>query len=80
MPAGVKGCLIPENAFVFASRAVKVADEQIYSEFGTVTDQDSGLTLTIMRHGVPSIGAAALNLTTIFGTKFVQPGACTLLV
>lgn len=80
MPNEVYGCIIPSDALVFASRAVKVADEQIYSEYGVVTEPESGLTLTLLRHGVPSIGAAALNVTTIFGCKFIQPAACTLLV
>ena len=80
MPTGVLGAIVPSDALVFASRAVKVADEQIYSEYGVVTEPESGLTLTLLRHGVPSIGAAALNVATIFGYKFIQPEACTLLI
>lgn len=80
MPTGVLGCIVPQDALVFASRAVKVADPSIYSEYGTISEPESGLTLTVLRHGIARTGSAALNIASIWGYKFLQPNKCTLLI
>lgn len=79
LPTGVVGALIPSNAIAVASRAVAVADPSCYSEYGTVAD-DSGFSLTFMRHGSAKTGKAYLNCTTLWGVKVIQPNAVKLLV
>lgn len=71
LPSGVKGALIPADAIAFASRAVAVADESIYREIGTATD-DFGFTVTVMRHGSAAKGTGFINITSLFGAEVVK--------
>lgn len=75
LPSGVLGVIIPDNAIAIASRAVGVADESVYSEFGTVTDEN-GFTLTVMRHGSAINGKGFINVTTLFGATLVNGANC----
>lgn len=78
LPSGCKGGLCPSDAIAFASRAVAVGDEGIYSEVGTVTD-DYGYTMTVLRHGSAAKGTGFINMTTLFGCSVVKGGDCVLL-
>lgn len=78
LPEGIKGALIPATAVAVASRAVRVADEDCYSEYGTASDEN-GFTLTVLKHGTPRTGKGYINMTTLFGFGLVQPDKIVLL-
>lgn len=71
--ASIRGALIPTDAVAFASRAVPVGDEGAYTEYGVVTDPETGLAITAMRHGSCAKGKAFVNLTELHGMALVQP-------
>lgn len=72
LPTGVNGVLLPKDCLVVASRAFAVADESVYSEYGTAKDAETGFALTAMRHGAPATGGAFLNVAALFGLKLIQ--------
>ena len=78
LPNGIVGALVQKDALAFASRALRIADEGSYSEVGTVTD-DSGLTLTVMRHGSPATNSGFLNVVCPFGGTIVKPNEIKIL-
>lgn len=71
---GVKGALIPADALAIAGRAVPCDDPSVYSEFGTATDPDSGLTLTVRRHTSAANGRCFVNVEALFGAALVKAG------
>lgn len=78
LPTGCKGALIPSDAIAFATRAVAVADESIYSEVGTVKD-DYGYAITVMRHGSAAKGTGFVNITSLMGCAVVKGNEIVLL-
>ena len=80
LPSGsnIVGALVGRDALAFASRALRIADEGSYSEVGTVSD-DSGLTLTVMRHGSPATNSGFLNVVCPFGGAIVKPNEIKIL-
>lgn len=79
LPSGVKGALINKDAIAFASRAIPVADESVYTEYGVV-EGETGISLTAMRHGSAKTGKAYLNMGVMFGCKVIAPANIKLLV
>lgn len=73
LPSGVIGAIIPRDSVAFASRAVPVGDEGCYSEYGIVTDPETGYTLTVLRHGSAAKGKGFINVTSLWGAALVQP-------
>lgn len=69
----IRGALIPADSVAFASRAVPVGDEGAYSEYGVVTDPETGLSLTVLRHGSAAKGKGFINVTELHGMNLVQP-------
>lgn len=78
LPVGCKGALIPSDSIAWASRAVAVADESVYSEIGNASDE-YGFTLTVMRHGSAGKGTGFINITTLVGADVVQGDQIVLL-
>lgn len=78
LPTGCKGALIPADAIAFATRAVAVGDEEIYSEVGNVTD-DYGYTMTVLRHGSAAKGTGFINITSLMGCAVVKGDEIVLL-
>ena len=73
LPSGVIGALIPRDCVAFASRAVPVGDEGCYSEYGTVSDPETGYTITVLRHGSAAKGKGFINITSLWGANLIQP-------
>jgi len=80
MPDGVKGALVPKNAFAWATRSIRVVVPEQYAEYGVVTDPETSMSLTVMKHGALATGAGYLNVGCIFGFRFLQPTKCKLIV
>ena len=80
LQAGVKGALIPVDGIAVASRPFGVADEACYTEYGVVTDEETGFSMSIMRHGDPATGGAYINAACRFGAVLTQPTRSKLLV
>lgn len=67
----VGGYIIPASAMAVISKKVPVGDASVYSEYGTVTDEN-GFTLTVMRHGSAAKGKGFINVTALLGVGLVQ--------
>ena len=72
--AVTKGCgfLVPDSAIAIAGRAIEPAVEGMYSEFGTQTDEASGLTITGFVHGDPGRNARFMNVAALLGSKLTH--------
>ena len=76
----LNGALIPADALAVAGRVVPVLSPNAYEEVGTMTDEDSGLTLGLRRHGAAKTGSNFLNVEALFGAALVQPTKCIRIV
>lgn len=61
------GVVVPSDAVVVAGRLVPVASPSAYQETGTVTDEVSGLSFGVRRHGSAATGANFLTVEALFG-------------
>lgn len=74
LPDGTKGVLLPKDCLCTASRAYEFPAPDGYLECGTAKDEETGFTMTAMRHIDPKTGDMFLNLVSLFGMKLLQAG------
>ena len=67
------GFLVPDAAIAIAGRGIKQAVDGMYSEYGTTTDDDSGLTITSFVHGQPGKNARFMNVAALLGSTLARP-------
>jgi hypothetical protein len=72
LPTGTKGVLLPKDCLCTASRAYEFPAPDGYLECGTAKDEETGFTMTAMRHIDPKTGDMFLNLVSLFGMKLLQ--------
>lgn len=68
------GFLVPDAAVAIAGRAVEQAVDGMYYEYGTTTDQASGLTVTSFVHGAPAKNARYMNVAALLGARLTLEG------
>ena len=66
------GFLVPDAAIAIAGRGIKQAVDGMYSEYGTTTDDDSGLTITSFVHGQPGKNARFMNVAALLGSTLTR--------
>ncbi len=69
------GFLVADSAIAIAGRGIEQAVEGLYSEYGTTTDDASGLTITSFVHGQPGKNARFMNVAALLGSKLVRTAA-----
>ena len=66
------GFLVPDAAIAIAGRGIEQAVDGMYSEYGTTTDDDSGLTITSFVHGQPGKNARFMNVAALLGSTLTR--------
>ncbi len=66
------GFLVPDAAIAIAGRGIEQAVDGMYAEYGTTTDDDSGLTITSFVHGQPGKNARFMNVAALIGSTLTR--------
>ncbi len=66
------GFLVADSALAIAGRGIEQAVDGLYSEYGTTTDDASGLTVTSFVHGVPGKNKRFMNVAALLGAKLTR--------
>ena len=66
------GFLVPDAAIAIAGRGIEQAVDGMYAEYGTTTDDDSGLTITSFVHGTPGKNARFMNVAALLGSTLTR--------
>lgn len=66
------GFLVADSAIAIAGRGIEQAVEGLYSEYGTTTDDASGLTITSFVHGTPGKNSRFMNVAALLGSKLTR--------
>ena len=66
------GFLVPDAAIAIAGRGIEQPVEGMYSEYGTTTDEKSGLAITSFVHGAPGKIARYMNVAALLGAKLTR--------
>ena len=66
------GFIVPDSAIAIAGRAIEQAVEGLYSEYGTTTDEKSGLPVTAFVHGTPGRNSRFMNVACLLGAKLTR--------
>ena len=66
------GFLVPDAAIAIAGRGIEQAVNGMYAEYGTTTDDDSGLTITSFVHGQPGKNARFMNVAALLGSTLTR--------
>lgn len=66
------GFLVPDAAIAIAGRGIDQAVDGMYAEYGTTTDDDSGLTITSFVHGQPGKNARFMNVAALLGSTLTR--------
>ncbi len=66
------GFLVPDAAIAIAGRGIEQAVDGMYAEYGTTTDDDSGLTITSFVHGQPGKNARFMNVAALLGSTLTR--------
>ena len=66
------GFLVPDAALAIAGRGIEQAVDGMYAEYGTTTDDDSGLTITSFVHGQPGKNARFMNVAALLGSTLTR--------
>ena len=69
------GYLIADSAVAIAGRAIEQAVDGMYSEYGTETDEASGLTVTAFVHGTTATNSRYMNVAALLGCKLTRTEA-----
>ena len=69
------GFLVPDAAIAIAGRGIDQAVDGMYAEYGTTTDDDSGLTITSFVHGQPGKNARFMNVAALLGSTLTRTSA-----
>jgi hypothetical protein len=70
---GTIGAIVPRNALGVAGRIIPIVNTHLYTETGTVTDENSGLTIQFRKAGDANTDRAVLTGEALFGAKLLQP-------
>ena len=73
-PAVEKGAgfIVPDAAIAIAGRGIEQAVDGMYSEYGTETDEASGLTVTAFVHGAHATNTRYMNVACLLGAKLTR--------
>ena len=66
------GFLVADAAVAIAGRGVEQAVDGMYSEYGTTTDEKSGLAITSFVHGAAAKNARFMNVAALLGVKLTR--------
>lgn len=66
------GFLVPDSAVAIAGRGIEEAVDGMYSEFGTTTDEASGLAVTSFVHGTPGKNKRFMNVAALLGARLTR--------
>lgn len=66
------GFLVTDAAIAIAGRGIEQAVDGMYAEYGTTTDDDSGLTITSFVHGQPGKNARFMNVAALLGSTLTR--------
>lgn len=66
------GFLVSDAAIAIAGRGMEQAVDGLYSEYGTTTDEKSGLAVTSFVHGSPAGNARFMNVAALLGAKLTR--------
>lgn len=69
---GGVGFIVPDAAIAIAGRGVEQAVDGLYAEYGTTTDEASGLTITSFVHGTPGKNKRFMNVAALLGAKLTS--------
>lgn len=67
------GAIVPANALGIAGRVVPILNSNLIIESGTVTDENSRLTIQFRRIGDANTDSSTLTAEALFGAKLLQP-------
>lgn len=70
--------LIPVDGLVVAGRVVPVDSPSAYEEIGTQTDENTGMTLGIRRHGAAATGTNWMTVEALFGVAIAEGSKCAI--
>lgn len=66
------GFIVPDAAIAVAGRAIEQAVDGLYSEYGTQTDEASGLAVTAFVHGTPGKNMRFMNVAALLGVALTR--------
>ena len=66
------GFLVPDSAIAIAGRGLVEPVDGMYSEFGTQSDEGSGLAVTSFVHGAPGKMRRFMNVAALLGAKLTR--------
>lgn len=66
------GFVVPDSAIAIASRGIEQAVDGMYSEYGTETDEASGLTVTAFVHGSHATNTRYMNVACLMGCRLTN--------
>ncbi len=66
------GFIVPDSAIAIAGRGIEQAVDGLYSEYGTTSDEKSGLAVTSFVHGTPGRNARFMNVAALLGAKLTR--------
>lgn len=66
------GFLVPDSAIAIAGRGIEQAVDGLYAEYGTTTDEGSGLAVTAFVHGTPGRNKRFMNVAALLGAKLTK--------
>lgn len=69
------GFLVSDAAIAIAGRAVEQAVDGLYAEYGTTTDDASGLTVTSFVHGSGASNKRFMNVASLLGSALTRSGS-----
>lgn len=66
------GFLVPDAAIAIAGRGIEEAVDGLYSEYGTTSDEGSGLAVTSFVHGTPRSNKRYMNVAALLGSRLTR--------
>ena len=66
------GFLVSDAAIAIAGRGIEQPVDGMYAEYGTTTDEKSGLAITSFVHGAPGKIARYMNVAALLGAKLTR--------
>lgn len=66
------GFLVADSAIAIAGRGIEQAVDGLYSEYGTTSDEGSGLAVTSFVHGTPGKNKRFMNVAALLGAKLTR--------
>ena len=66
------GFLVADSAIAIAGRGIEQAVDGMYAEYGTTSDEGSGLAVTSFVHGSPGKNRRYMNVAALLGAKLTR--------